>query len=70
VIYIIAGNYEQAKYHANEKGYSVGEWRYVFGPHEMMRLRDVKFITCGTWRHRKDVRDIEDNIHAFGWSEI
>lgn len=51
--YVIAGNYQQAKFWARENGWQPSEWRYVSHSYDLQGLGpDVVIVSCGQpWLH-------------------
>lgn len=68
MIYVIAGNHEQAYDYINRKleerirnGETVskiGDYKYVDGVNTLKGIYDPRGVFIGTWRERKDIKDI------------
>lgn len=63
-LYIIAGNHNQARRYAGEKGLSVISWRYV---HDVDAIRGIQYpriALVGTWYDREDKRELGAQLLA------
>ena len=66
-LFILAGNYKQARWYAQSKRIAPHEFVYVTGPHKIMGCSGCVMILVGTWKSRKDALEIIDRaiVHGF-----
>jgi hypothetical protein len=58
MVFIVAGNIEQARAHAFARGLKPGSWMYVTGVNALYG-RDVdEYLLVGTWAERRDIVEI------------
>lgn len=60
--YVVAGNFEQYRYHIEKKGYSPNEYRYVSHPDILRGLSEIEGFYIGTYLERPDIEEIKQNI--------
>lgn len=63
-MYIVAGDYEQARHLAMQLKLTPQEWTYVGGIERIVGIRDEPLLCYGTWRHRFDIKEIMDTAKA------
>jgi hypothetical protein len=59
MIMIVAGNYDQAWYWANEWKLCPCDWRYVDSPNSLKGVRNSEVRFVGDWYRRPDARELE-----------
>lgn len=60
--YVVAGNFEQYRYHIQKKGYSPNEYQYVSHPDSLRGLTHIEGFYIGTYLERPDIEEIRQNI--------
>lgn len=68
MIYLIAGNYAQAKYWANQEKLTPNEWRYVLDSWDLRGINNSDVIReVGTPRLNSKIEEIRDAVR---WSKV
>jgi hypothetical protein len=64
LIWIVAGNYHEFRqyFYKKKRSGDVKDYRYVYGVDQLRGQENLKGFYIGTYRQRKDLRDIQDQI--------
>ena len=57
-LFIIAGNYNQAKYYARDHGLTPKDWVYADYHWKIRGYKKAEYVLIGTYYERRDLHDI------------
>lgn len=60
---VVAGTHQEYEYYRRQNQFS-SHYRYVTGPDMLRGLRDTHGVFIGSWRQRKDIKEILNNLIA------
>lgn len=70
MIYILAGNFEEASCWARQNKVPYGEWRYIYDANQLYGLMGGQFIRIGSWIERRNALEIRNILIERGFSEV
>ncbi len=65
-VYIVAGNFDQAKSYARENSLRKTSWVYVANSQTLRGCHGADIRTCGTWQMRPDAVELQINVEYYG----
>lgn len=60
---VVAGTYKEYEYYRRQNQFT-SHYRYVASPDMLRGLRDTRGVFIGSWRQRKDIKEILNNLIA------
>lgn len=68
-LWILAGNYAQAKGYARENNIRPNDWDYLLNADRLRGYRNIRLVRVGTWHERRDLGRLELELKFMGYTE-